>query len=184
MWKTKAAALVFATCLVAALALTPPSAPAWADEDEDAARLATELEHFLKTGRCVNCDLTKANIGARDLRGARLTGARLEGADLAGADLRRAELGGAKMRGANLAGANLLGANLKGADLGGADLTGANLREADLTGADLSAAKLDGADFWGAEIRRADLTELKVDKTLGMTEAEVGSSGKISIFDR
>ena len=34
------------------------------------------------------------------------------------------------------------------------------------------------------EIRRADLTDLKVDESIGITEAEVGSSGKISIFDR
>ena len=63
-------------------------------------------------------------------------------------------------------------------------MTDANLRGVDLTGADISGATLTGADFWGAEIRRADLTKLEVENTKGITEAEVGSSGKISIFDR
>ncbi len=164
----KAAAFMIAALLCAALLTLPPAPPLWADEAEDAAeeaaRLKTQLEHFIKTGRCVNCNLTGAVIGAGKLSGARLTNAALTGADLAGADLRGAELAKAQMSGADLSGANLAGANLKGADL--------------------SEANLSGADFWGAEIRRADLTKLKVDDTKGITEAEVGSSGKISIFDR
>jgi len=187
MWKTKAAVLFLAVCLMVALTLLPPAAPALADEEEaatEAARLAEQLGHFLKTGRCVNCDLTKAVIGAKNLSGARLTNATMTGADLAGADLSNGELAKAKLSGANLAGANFTGANMKGADLSDSNLTDAMLRGADLTGADLNGAKLDGADFWGAEIRRADLSDIKVDKSEGITKDEVGSSGKISIFDR
>ncbi len=172
-----AVAQFFAASLFALSAVTL-AFPAAADDAEDAAieaeRLATELTYFLTTGRCVKCNLSKADMSGRDLSGARLTSANLEGSNLSGADLRRAELGNTKME----------GANLKGADLSDANLSGANFREVDLTGANLSAANLEGADFWGAEIRRADLTKLKVENTLGMTKEEVGSSGKISIFDR
>ena len=187
MWKAQDAVLTFAVCLLAAFILLPPVAPAVADEEEvatEAARLAEQLGHFLKTGRCVNCDLTKAVIGAKNLSGARLTNATMTSANLAGADFSNGELAKVKLSDANLVGANFTGANMKGADLSDSDLTDAVLRGTDLTGADLTGAKLDGADFWGAEIRRADLSDIKVDKSKGITKDEVGSSGKISIFDR
>ena len=158
------------------------------DDAEDAQieleRLSIELAYFLKTGRCVKCNLANSEIEKQSLSGAKLTSVILEGANLTGSDLSESELGGAKLSGAILIGVNFRRANLKGADLSGANLTGANLREADLTGANLSGAQLKNADFWGAEIRRANLTELKVGDTLGITEQEVGGSGKISIFDR
>ncbi len=76
--------------------------------------------------KCMNCDLTRAN--------------------LRGADLARADLRGANLAGANLTGADLAGANLRGADLRGADLVGANLRWADLRRANLFKAKLNGTE--------------------------------------
>lgn len=187
MWNAKAASLYLALCLLITLILLPMATPTMADEEEaaiEAARLAERLEHFLMTGRCVNCDLTKAVIGAKNLRGARLTNATLTGADVAGADLSDGELAKTKLSGAKLTDVDFSGANLKGADLSDSDLTGAVLRGANLTGADLSGAKLDGTDFWGAEIRRANLSDIKVDKSKGINIEEVGSSGKISIFDR
>lgn len=187
MWKAKDAVLTFATYLLVALILLPPATPVLADEEEvavEAARLAEQLGHFLETGRCVNCDLAKAVIGAKNLSGARLTNATMTNADLAGADFSNGELAKVKLSGANLVGVNFTGANMKGADLSDSDLTDAVLRGADLTGADLTGAQLDGADFWGAEIRRADLSNIKVDKSKGINKDEVGSSGKISIFDR
>ena len=76
----RAAAFSIAALLCAALVTLPPAPPLWADEAEDAAeeaaRLKTQLEHFIKTGRCVNCNLTGAVIGAGKLSGARLTNGR------------------------------------------------------------------------------------------------------------
>ncbi|MBD1881572.1 DUF928 domain-containing protein [Coleofasciculus sp. FACHB-T130] len=67
------------------------------------------LKRLLETNKCLNCDLSGAN----------LMGARLVAADL---------------RGANLSGANLSGADLSGANLTNANLTRVNLNLAKLTG--------------------------------------------------
>ncbi len=56
-------------------------------EDED-------LEKFLATNQCVNCDLALADLAGRNLSKARLRGADLWGAILIGADLRGAKLNG------------------------------------------------------------------------------------------
>ncbi len=96
--------------------------------------------------KCMNCDLTRANLRGANLAGANLTGANLAGANLTGANLTGADLAGANLRGADLRWANLRGADLRGADLRGADLVGANLRWADLRRANLFKAKLNGTE--------------------------------------
>ena len=87
-----------------------------------------DLDQFLLTGECVECDLS--------------------GADLSDEYLTRANLSGANLSGAILYMANLSGANLSGAILSGADLSGADLSMADLTRADLT--DVWGVDFTGA----------------------------------
>ncbi len=51
-----------------------------------------DLKRFLKTGACVQCDLSKANLENTDLTGANLTGPDLSGADHKGAQSWQAQL--------------------------------------------------------------------------------------------
>ena len=93
-------------------------------------------------------DFCEANLSGADLGRADLRGANLIEVNLLGADLHEANLNGAYLREACLA-----EANLAGADLGGAKLSGAHLLAADLGGADLGRAVLDGANLSGADLR-------------------------------
>jgi uncharacterized protein YjbI with pentapeptide repeats len=108
------------------------------------------LEQLRRTGSCLECDLSSADLpdallSNTDLRGANLTGANLIRADLRGANLSSANLSGASLINANLAGANLTNSNLTVTALIKANLTAANL-----AGAGLSLAKLLDANLTGA----------------------------------
>lgn len=81
-----------------------------------------DLDKLTKSGACVKCDLS----------GADLTNANLSGADLMGANLSDASLRNANLSGAFLTKANLSGANLSSANLSGALLVATNMRETDL----------------------------------------------------
>ncbi|MBD1893542.1 DUF928 domain-containing protein [Coleofasciculus sp. FACHB-129] len=75
------------------------------------------LKRLLETNKCLNCDLSGANlIGARlvaaDLRGANLSGANLSGADLSGANLTNANLTSVNLNNAKLMGVIGLSNNL------------------------------------------------------------------------
>ncbi len=109
---------------------------------------------------------SRAEVGSKQFRGARLehtdlSDAKLEGARLGGADLRYANLVDADLRDADLRGANLSYSDLTDADLHHADLRGANMsygafvnaafQNADLHGADLSYSDLTDADFSGVK---------------------------------
>ena len=88
--------LLFATC------------GAYAFDPEDVKKLKT-------TNKCVDCDLTKANLSRMNLRQANLSGANLTGANLSRADLSNSWLMVTNLTKANLTGANLSGATLDGA---------------------------------------------------------------------
>jgi Pentapeptide repeats (8 copies) len=81
-----------------------------------------------KRKRIVN--LTGADLGEADLRGANLTSADLDRADLFVANLHEANLNGAWLVAANLSKADLRGANLSEADLRGAIVTTEQLDQA------------------------------------------------------
>jgi uncharacterized protein YjbI with pentapeptide repeats len=56
--------------------------------------------------KCLNCDLTSADLSGQDingadLQGANMTGANLSSTNLSGANLRNVELAGAKLSNAN-----------------------------------------------------------------------------------
>jgi len=68
------------------------------------------IEQLKTTRKCVQCDLSGAELSALSL----------ENVDLSGANLYRAQLYGTKLNGANLAGAVLQEANLRMANLSGA----------------------------------------------------------------
>ena len=110
-------------------ALVPTALAAW---DENA------VAQLKDTGRCEECDLTKA-----DLRWAAVFAAELGGAP----NLVYGVLDGSDLSGANLSGANLEGTSLRNANLTGADLSWSVMFGADLTGADLTDAKLTGTVF-------------------------------------
>ena len=110
----------------------------------------------------IRADLTKANLGGKDLREANFSDVNLRGADLRnanfnGADLRGAAFIEADLRRADLRGADLRGAHFKRAKLGGAKLSGADLDSAtlvdvDLTGADLTGCRIYGVSAWGLKL--------------------------------
>lgn len=99
----------------------------------------------------VELDLSNADLGRRDLRGANLS--RI---NLAGADLTQARLQGADLRGCNLTGANLDWSKLRGADLRAANLTQARFLRSELQGVRWEGATFDETAFtWtdeGAEL--------------------------------
>ncbi|AGU47739.1 pentapeptide repeats-containing protein [Variovorax paradoxus B4] len=121
---------------------------------------------FVKGSSLAGADMSQAdlrnfNIGAGDLRGAKLVRALLDGANLCEArldevDLRLASAKGALLRKASCARALLSGVNFSDAIFQSADLRGADLRRSNLFGADLSRVRLDGStSFDGALLQRA-----------------------------
>ena len=66
-----------------------------------------DLEKFLVTNQCVNCDLALADLAGRNLSKARLRGADLFGVKLNEADLSEAELVGVNLIEADLSQTNL-----------------------------------------------------------------------------
>ncbi len=93
------------------------------------------IDSLVMTNKCVDCNLT---------------GADLNRLNLSGADLRGADLSNATFLLADLSDANLSGAILKGTVFGGADLAGADLRKADLRGVKMAGAYLVGCKFDGS----------------------------------
>ena len=110
----------------------------------------------------IRADLTKANLGGKDLReanfsdvnlrGAVLRNANFNGADLRGAAFIETDLRRADLRGADLRGAHFKRAKLGGAKLSGADLDSATLVDVDLTGADLTGCRIYGVSAWGLKL--------------------------------
>jgi len=147
---------------------------------------AKDLERVLKGGDCPGCDLSGADLFARNLANINLSGANLsraklslaslKGAILSRADLSRAELAssflfGAELTQANLSqaildGAYLHQANLEGAILARADLSGAYLFDANLKGTDLKGAKLHGANLSGTNLMLSNLQQANVEETI------------------
>ncbi len=93
------------------------------------------IDSLVMTNKCVDCNLTGADLNRLNL----------SGADLRGADLSNATFYLADLSDANLSGAILTGTQFGGADLAGADLRNADLRGVKLAGAYLVGCKLDGS---------------------------------------
>ena len=103
------------------------------------------LENLLKKRQCLECDLTKVNLGFKDITRSILKKSNLTKAYLVSADLS--------------------GGNLSGATLTGAYMNGAILRDANLEGADFTAANLKNVDFSGAYLLHAIITEYQFGAT-------------------
>lgn len=118
------------------------SAPVYSVEtpQQAIARQQKTIEEMLDNDRCVECDLTGADISGKNLKGADLERIILTNAKLSGVDFREANLKGAVFQGADLRDADFREADLYRADFSGADLTGARFEE----------ALIDSADFTGA----------------------------------
>jgi hypothetical protein len=85
-------------------------------KDAQAQVVEVNRDTLLSTGRCLLCELRKANLRDAKLSGVKLSGAKLSGADLSGADLSGADLNFADLSEAFLINANLSSALLTGAD--------------------------------------------------------------------
>jgi len=110
-------------------------------------------------------NLRGAKLAAAVLRGTHLTSAVLEGVLLADANLQGADLWGCRMRKAVLADANAAEADFSFADLEEAAFLGANLRGATLAEAKLRQAHLWDADLESANLSGADLREAALNNT-------------------
>jgi uncharacterized protein YjbI with pentapeptide repeats len=73
-----------------------------------------DLQKLKDTNKCVECDLSGADLMEANLSGADLSGAKLMSADLRDADLRGSDLIDANLEGAILESANLRGAAMRG----------------------------------------------------------------------
>jgi uncharacterized protein YjbI with pentapeptide repeats len=131
----------------------------------------SDLKKLKDTKKCLECDLSKANLKEANLNNIQLNGANLRKANLTNVRLRMAnlyvtDLSGANLSNADLSGANLRGANLTGANLSWANLTGARLNDANLTGANLKDANLKNAKLSGIQIDKKALSTLSNNKNL------------------
>tara|TARA_A100001011_G_C14202381_1_gene796222 strand:+ start:689 stop:1210 length:522 start_codon:yes stop_codon:yes gene_type:complete len=113
------------------------------------------LENLLKKGQCLECDLTKVNLGFKDITRSILKKSNLTKAYLVSVDL----------SGGNLTGATLTGAYMNGAILRDANLEGADFTDAELELADFTAANLKNVDFSGAYLLHAIITEYQFGAT-------------------
>ncbi|MGK5091220.1 pentapeptide repeat-containing protein [Deltaproteobacteria bacterium TL4] len=131
-----------------------------------------EVQLFLKTKKCVQCNLRgvsfdKMNLQGADLRGASLkrtsfVGANLEGAifddaDLVHADLRDSNLKGVSFKGVLMQRARLQRANLENAVFQNADLEGSSFESAWIRKADFSKAQMQGANFRWAMLQQVNM---------------------------
>jgi len=113
--------ILFALILVSSVIVCFETSYAFNSED---------LQRLMKTGSCVDCDLSGAvlihmKLGGADLAGANLSGANLTDSYLAGANLEGANLSNAVLISTSLAGANLFRAKLGRSNLMYMDLSGA-----------------------------------------------------------
>lgn len=139
-----------------------------------------DLNQFLGTKKCFQCDLTNAGLVQANLVGADLARANLAGANLSQANLKGADLRGADLEGTSLYGANLTGANLTGANLAGTDLRNAYVENANLEGVDLDSAHLDGIKGLAATAASAEQFH-----RWGVREAESGNyQGAIANYQK
>jgi hypothetical protein len=103
-------------------------------------------------------DLSRLNLGGRNLTGYNLVNVSFQRSGLNGTILRSVDCAYSDFYEANLIGADLSRANLKNAKLGRAFLRDANFSRADLRGADLRRASLTSASLLGANICGVDLS--------------------------
>lgn len=128
-------------------------------------RVKENIDLLTAENKCIECDLSGANLNRLNL---------------VGADLQGADLSNAKLFLTNLAGANLKGANLRGAKFGGADLAGA-----DLTGAQMEGAKLSGAYLVGAIIDEVkEQAEKRGEGTVVEQQEKKGDTSTMAISNR
>lgn len=115
---------IFLTCLyVSSLTLLSSGQTAAHQWDTPVPHLAERMQ-LVKTGNCLNCTLSDADLSYKEVAGTTLTGA----------DLRQANFMRTGLKNAILIGADVLSANFTWADLHGTDFTDANLYGASLSG--------------------------------------------------
>lgn len=124
-----------------------------------------DIEQFLETKRCIQCDLSEVEFVNKDLSGARLTStdlsaANLENSNLSQSDLSQGDLSYAKFNKCQLKGANFTESNLSESSFIEADLSEANLSGAYLVKANFNRANLKGTKFTSLFGKPANLKQV------------------------
>lgn len=143
-------------------------------------------EAKLQRAELISADFQQARLGCALLQGANLKRANLRQAKLKGAQLQSVKLSGKQVKQTNLEDADLQesdfsGANLTNANLAGANLVGAVFKRANLSKANLSGAILENADFSGAILTGANLSQVKLNQTIGLTQAQIGQAQQVEV---
>jgi uncharacterized protein YjbI with pentapeptide repeats len=121
--------------------------------------IPSQLEQFEKTGICIGCDLSEANLNSHN--NANLTNALLVKANITRSTFYTSNFSGAQMMYANLYNLKASGSNFNSTNLTGANLSSANLSSCDFSGAILSQADLSNADLARANISVHQLASAK-----------------------
>lgn len=95
---------------------------------------AKELDRFVTTRQCVDCNLSGGSFGNNNLQNANVQGANLRGSSFSYSDLRNANFSRSNSRYAYFNNTDLRNANLSHADISGANFCGADLRGVNWTG--------------------------------------------------
>ena len=125
------------------------------------ASIPSQLEQFQKTGSCVGCDLSEANLSWSNHNNANLSSALLVKIYLNYAAVNSSNFSHAQIMYANLRDTQASGSNFSAADLTGADLSYANLSSANLSDANLNNANFTYADLARAVVSEKQLTMVK-----------------------
>jgi len=123
--------------------------------------IPSQLEHFEKTGTCVGCDLSEANLAWSKHNDANLSQALLVKIALNYAAFNSANFSHAQIMYANLRDLQASGSNFSSADLTGSDLSYANLSSANLIEASFTNANLANADLARAFVTEKQLAAAK-----------------------
>lgn len=115
----------------------------------------SDIDQFLRTKKCIKCDLQVINLEGKTfkfskLNNALLTAARLKESNFEGSNFQGAILRGADFSKAHLGEANFKFSKLQDVNLSGSHLINANFERANLKGVNLEEAVLLGANFEGA----------------------------------
>lgn len=145
------------------------------------------LERFEKTNECIRCNLSRADISAKDGHGAILRETVLNRArlgdfhksDFTGAFLieartvvgRRADLKYSTFNNANLRNSSLFSADLDGSDFIKADLSNTDFYYATLTGADFTGADTTNSNFERSDLSRAIITSEQLAQARSVCDA-------------
>ncbi|RXJ68140.1 hypothetical protein CRV08_07730 [Halarcobacter ebronensis] len=123
-----------------------------------------DLDKFLNTKVCQNCDLSNANLSGKEFQNSDLSGTNLSGANLSKSDFLKSNLWGANLTNANLSDTNLRASNLSAVEFKNVNCNNTTLKGANLSNASLSNIKCKNLSLWGATFLDTTLEEVDFSK--------------------